>query len=459
MKALTTLAALAVPLILSGPAFSAPADHGPPPDTPVVGDNPKGPGVGGCVEDSFEPDGISSPQLLSAGSLSDMGLCNGDDFWRIDLRSGMRAQIDIQFSHALGDVDMAIVRPDQSIVAVSEGVADFEHLTYMATSDESIILRVYGYDGAQNSYSIDLSLEDYGPSCRQDDFEPNNSAGEALDAPESPSQSRLCLGDEDWFMVELDEGEGFDFGVRFDASMSPLSIELYDEDLHLVDTATPTNDSTTVVFDETEDDSTFWVRVFSPTGGFNDYTFSAAIYEPDSGERGTVLGNVQYEDQLRGADVVIGGATTRWLPARQVPISLIRVNDQRVIASAMTDDNGEYHIDYVHRGGGDVIVEVSASLAGPGYRMAVINNETENAVHRSRSIALSQLPASNGNEHNASFRFEAQGELGGAFNITDRTLDAFRFIAQHARPADLDLTVVWQRGTPHECTSCYVNGT
>jgi len=453
-------------LIATGTSFAAPADHGPPPsgDDVVLGD--KAPGLGvGCTEDPYEPDSRIAPIPINAGALEDLTLCAGnDDHWRLDVSPGMQLRIQIDFAHAAGDVDMTLHTMDYSVIAVSEGVTDQEVISYTVTEPETLLLRIYGYEGVANRYAMTIEIEDYSPGCSGDFFEPNDNSIEAAFLLDPTGEARICEGDVDWFAIELRAGEGFDFGIDYPREMGDLAIGLYADD----GTGMPTRplsqvqtsgQSAMVSLAEAQNAGRYYVQVFAPDGGFNRYTYSTARYAPGSGSSGIVTGRVTYEDQMQGADIIIGAEAVRWLPGRGVPVELVRSNDSRVLATAYTDEMGQYSLPFIHRAGGEAYVRVSARLEAPSYAMRVVDTEMTMTTHAAHSAPLSALPRDAVGNLQADFSFTAVSPQGGAFNITDRALDAFRFIEEHTDRGDLDLTVVWQRGRPHACASCFDNNT
>jgi hypothetical protein len=448
-----------LPVFASLPAFAAPVAQQVSP-----GGGPKPPVVGpaGCTEDSYEPDSWAAPWALVSGTYSDLSLCAGnDDHWRIDVRPGMHVLIRTEFNHAIGDVDITLHRMDNSQIDISDGVTNVEELRYTATAEESLLLRVYGYAGVTNSYSLTLDIDDFSAGCTTDTLEPNNGFDTAATAPPGVNESRICLGDMDFYAIDLAPGEGFDFGIDFESAIGELALSLYSE----VDRLTPlqiirtSGDTATLTLDSSAAGGRYYVRVYSPTGRFNGYSYSVARYAPGEGQTGTVSGRAQYEDQLRGADIVIGASPTRWLPVRNVPVELVRATDGRVVATTYTDEAGAYSMAYRHRAGGDLFLRVAARIEAPGYTMRVLPTETDRAAYIATSPMLSALATDASGNTVSDFSFAAAGPLGGAFNIVDRSLDAFRFIDTYTTMTDLDLSIIWSRGQPHECTSCYDGGT
>lgn len=107
-----------------------------------------GGGTSGCVEEASEPNnGSSSAPTIQAGAFAG-GVCDAQpDYFRIPLSGSWR--IDLDFSHARGDLDMEVVGTNVR----SDSGDDDESLTHSG----SAVLKVYGWSGATNSYTLTLT--------------------------------------------------------------------------------------------------------------------------------------------------------------------------------------------------------------------------------------------------------------------------------------------------------------
>ncbi len=121
----------------------------------------------GCTDDGQEPndDPDGATELEPGNSLTGMQICpdNEDWFWMI-LNQGEHVVIDLSFTHADGDLDMRFydgsVTPsdlDSHQLATSLSTTDNEHIEYDATKTDFYYVRVYGWSGASNTYSITVS--------------------------------------------------------------------------------------------------------------------------------------------------------------------------------------------------------------------------------------------------------------------------------------------------------------
>lgn len=115
---------------------------------------------GGCTDDGFEPnDAQSAAATLVAGAYTGMEVCSGDDDWfAVTLAAGDTLTVATLFSHASGDLDLAVHNAAGTRLAVAESVSDNEGLVYQATGASTVYVRVYGYQGAENGYELQVDV-------------------------------------------------------------------------------------------------------------------------------------------------------------------------------------------------------------------------------------------------------------------------------------------------------------
>lgn len=107
------------------------------------------PPAAGCDPDGGD-DTIARARPLARGTTIEARICASDvDFYRIDGGTA-GAEVVVRFRHASGDLDIQALRADGSVIAESAGTSDEERVR----GSGIFYVRVFGYGGAQNSYSI-----------------------------------------------------------------------------------------------------------------------------------------------------------------------------------------------------------------------------------------------------------------------------------------------------------------
>lgn len=122
-------------------------------------------GTGGCTADAYEPnDSLGDAADLGDGFYAGLTTCSGnDDYYAIDLTAGQSLDVDVLFSHALGDVDARLYDASGAELDRGTSTTDDEALSHTASSAETVFLRVYGYDGATNDYDLDVTISGGAP--------------------------------------------------------------------------------------------------------------------------------------------------------------------------------------------------------------------------------------------------------------------------------------------------------
>ncbi len=102
--------------------------------------------------DRFEPNGNpTAAAAIGPGTYSELQICEGDeDYFAISMSANFT--VTISFTHSAGDLDMSLLQ-NGSIVQTSQGTGDAETIS---AGPGNYVLRVYGYAGATNAYSLSL---------------------------------------------------------------------------------------------------------------------------------------------------------------------------------------------------------------------------------------------------------------------------------------------------------------
>jgi hypothetical protein len=130
---------------------------------------------GGYEQDSLEDnDSASEAPYLSAGYYSDLTVTERDsDWYSAELCAGGTLRVGLYFSDLLGDVDMKLYDAAEEQLSISASGTDNEQISYTAPSAGRLFWKVYGYNGAENSYEMSVSIEGCGPeSYLEPDPEP-----------------------------------------------------------------------------------------------------------------------------------------------------------------------------------------------------------------------------------------------------------------------------------------------
>jgi hypothetical protein len=103
--------------------------------------------VGACTDAQEPNDGMSAARAVGVGTIAGLKICGGDDDWFAV--SGSRT-VRVQFTSSAGDLDVVAYDASGAQIAVSQGTGDVEQVTLPAGGK----VRVYGYDGATNTYTL-----------------------------------------------------------------------------------------------------------------------------------------------------------------------------------------------------------------------------------------------------------------------------------------------------------------
>jgi hypothetical protein len=117
-----------------------------------------------CADDALEPNDAQAQALpIGAGEIADLAVCDGaDDWFAVQVGAGDTLSVVALFSHAAGDVDLAVYDGSGIRLALSESASDNEGVQLVATASGTLFVRVYGYQGAENSYTLQVDVDPVG---------------------------------------------------------------------------------------------------------------------------------------------------------------------------------------------------------------------------------------------------------------------------------------------------------
>src|SRR5690606_10701584 len=104
-------------------------------------------------------------------SVSAWACSNDDDFYAVDLPPNSVLDVRVLFSHANGDVDVQVRNSAGQNVAAGTSVSDNEFIN-IGLPGGRYYVRVYGFAGASNSYTLEVSLNVVPSACGNGVLEP-----------------------------------------------------------------------------------------------------------------------------------------------------------------------------------------------------------------------------------------------------------------------------------------------
>ncbi|MCA9264190.1 MAG: hypothetical protein KDA60_10100 [Planctomycetales bacterium] len=200
----------------------------------------------------------------------------GEDWFRwMPLESGT-LNVDVTFSHALGDLDLAVYDGQLEPIAVSDTVTDVEHLAIAVEAEQTYFVRVYGFGEATN-YDYQLELQ-WPHELPPDRLEPNDTREEAANL-RGGDQQQLGLSvhrepgsefvsSDDWYLWQAWQFGTLSVDVKFQHALGDLDVALYDadgEELARSDSTTNNEHLNFTVFSG----QTYYVRVYGYLGATN----------------------------------------------------------------------------------------------------------------------------------------------------------------------------------------------
>ena len=217
---------------------------------------------------------------LMSGSYAQLSICAGDvDHYQVSLQQGQSLTARIEFLTRDGDLDLEVTN-DLGVFPIRRSVSsdqDFEEVSVRCvTQATSALVNVYGFEGAQNEYSLDLMIQDLpcdGVACPPDNYEGvngNNTAFDATFADVNMSYNgRICPMDVDLYAVMLAQNDMVRATLELDSTEGDLALDLLDENQNLVATAdSPGRDVELIEF-VADRQGEYYFKVLSPQANAN----------------------------------------------------------------------------------------------------------------------------------------------------------------------------------------------
>ncbi|MEB3884535.1 clostripain-related cysteine peptidase, partial [Lyngbya sp. CCY1209] len=194
-----------------------------------------------------------------------------DDDWFTFTTSGMGgfdAEVRINFSHDLGDLDMVLYDAGGNQIGSSTSTSEEERISLANQPAGTYYVQVYGWNGASNP-NYTLAIDN--PQTQSDDpYEDNNIFAEASplgSVQGEVSYDNLALLDDDWFSFDI-SGQGVfgnELAIAFDGSVADLDLKIYSDGNTLISSSTGTGDYESISL-AGFDPGTYYAQVFGYQG-------------------------------------------------------------------------------------------------------------------------------------------------------------------------------------------------
>ncbi len=170
-------------------------------------------------DDKYEDNDVfSQAKVISKGWYSLMS--EDDDWFKIWLEEGEEFGVQIQFTHAFGDIDLEIFNSTGFSIAWSMTSNDYERIDWITGYTGDYYIRVINY-AVPNNYDLDI----YNTG---DKYEMNN---DFWSAPEiyKGHYRHLNKRTDDWYKFYCDWGESLTVDIYFNQTYGDLDLEIYEE--------------------------------------------------------------------------------------------------------------------------------------------------------------------------------------------------------------------------------------
>lgn len=109
--------------------------------------------------DAEPNDDFENATAIEDGTYENLTITEGDvDVYALNVTEGQQFSVRIEFDNDTGDLDMVLVDRDRVVpLAVSDGIADNESLTYVPRNDATYYVGVYGFSNATGPYNLTVN--------------------------------------------------------------------------------------------------------------------------------------------------------------------------------------------------------------------------------------------------------------------------------------------------------------
>ncbi|WP_254273099.1 Hvo_1808 family surface protein [Haloarcula marina] len=237
------------------------------------------------AEGEFEPnDDFANATAIDPGTYDGLEITEDDvDIYAVELEAGESLSAEIEFSHSVGDLELFLLGPEQSVRQASVSSTDNESVSTVATESGTYYLAVAGYQGATGPYNLSVAVSGgEEPATTPDRFEPNDDVRNATRLqPGTYEDLSITEDDLDAYAVGLTAGESVSASINFSHEEGDLDLFLLGANGSVVGSSTSETDNESVSYVAGET-GTYYVVVTGFLNGTGPYdlTISTAGTEP-----------------------------------------------------------------------------------------------------------------------------------------------------------------------------------
>ncbi len=214
--------------------------------------------------------------LTASRTISSLVMADTADWYRFSTSTTGKStdSVSISFTHASGDLDLAVYNANGQLLRYSNGVSNSETISLSGLAANTYYVAAYGYRGVTNpSYSLNFNIT--GTTAPVDDsYEDNDTFAAAKDLgalTSAQTVTGLVMADSaDWFKFSMaGAGTSSDFvRINFTNSQGNLALELYDASGTRLSSANTTSNSELISLSGRAA-GTYYVRAYGVSGALS----------------------------------------------------------------------------------------------------------------------------------------------------------------------------------------------
>ena len=219
-------------------------------------------------DDANEPNqNFAQATPITPGTLN--GTICDDDYFALSAAVGALT-VSLDFTHAQGDLDLFVYDSSQTMVRNSQSLADHESVFFIVPTAGTYYIKVVGYSGAQNTYSLTTGTG----LCPPDDAsEPNNSFATATPIRRQINGTAIVC-DDDYYAFNAVAGSSVSVTITFTNSVGDLDMSAFTPGQQLIDVSDSVLNQESITF-VAPTTGTYYFRVYGYAGATNVYTIIA----------------------------------------------------------------------------------------------------------------------------------------------------------------------------------------